>query len=325
MKPNKKNISKILFITLSNLGDIILTTPVLEKLCDDFPKAKIDVITGESGKDIFVSHPAIKNVMVRRKKMNLPDRIKEIVGLFRKKYDLVVDLKGSLVPYLIRAKAHSGFFIRKHKVVHKREEHLLRLTGICEDKFKNNRFFMPASNGEKRYASDLIGDKGSKKMVVINPGAKSHLKIWDAEKYGKLSDRLISELKCKVYITGGKEDLKIAEQVIRSCADDSIINLCGRTTIGMLVCLIREADLVITNDSAPLHVASAVNAPTIAIFGPSNDKKYGPLSDKSVVLKPKVPCRPCETALCSVGPDEGCISRIEVDEVFRAAKRLLGM
>ncbi|MDD3089741.1 MAG: glycosyltransferase family 9 protein, partial [Candidatus Omnitrophica bacterium] len=81
---------------------------------------------------------------------------------------------------------------------------------------------------------------------------------------------------------------------------------------------------VVTNDSAPLHVASAVNTPTVAIFGPTDERRYGPLSVKSRVVTPSVPCRPCGRALCSTGPDEGCISQISVNEVFRAAKELLG-
>ena len=85
-----------------------------------------------------------------------------------------------------------------------------------------------------------------------------------------------------------------------------------------------HCDLVLTNDSAPLHVASAANTPTIAVFGPFDERRYGPLAEGSVVIKPDIPCRPCDKAHCAMGFDKGCISRIEVDEVFQAARRMLG-
>jgi len=105
--------------------------------------------------------------------------------------------------------------------------------------------------------------------------------------------------------------------------NEKALNLCGKTTIGELACLMDRCDLVITNDSAPLHIASAVNSPSLALFGPSDEKKYGPLSDKNIVVKTSPRCRPCEKALCHAGPEEGCMPEIEVEEVFNAARRLL--
>jgi ADP-heptose:LPS heptosyltransferase len=134
---------------------------------------------------------------------------------------------------------------------------------------------------------------------------------------------LAEELDCLVLICGNEDDRDVVKQVV-SFAEKEHVDLCCKTSIGVLSELMRRSDIVITNDSAPLHMASAVNAPTIAIFGPSDESKYGPLSEKSRVLKPDIPCRPCGKALCAIGPDEGCIGRVNVDEVFEAAKELLG-
>lgn len=331
MAINRSDIHKILFITLSNLGDIILTTPVLEKLHDEFPEAEIDVITGPSGKEIFARHPAVGRVEEHKKHQSLADRARQALELRNRKYDIVVDLKRSLIPYVIGArygsslvplglKAHSRWIdVRK---IHKREEHLLMLRGLVAEPFRDNRFFMPISKEERNFADKMMGAEWLR-TIVINPGAKSHLKRWDAEKYAKLADRVITELKCRVFLTGNDDDRDIVKKVL-SRVTTPVLDMCSKTSIGALAEMMKRSDLVITNDSAPLHIASAVNVPTVAIFGPSDDAKYGPLALKSKVVKPDVPCRPCGEALCSIGPDEGCISRVSVEEVFEAVRALLG-
>ena len=90
-----------------------------------------------------------------------------------------------------------------------------------------------------------------------------------------------------------------------------------------LIGIIKLLPLYVTLDSAPLHIALSLNKKVIAIFGPTDEKKYGPLAEKRKVIKPEKTCRPCEKALCAIGPDEGCIIEVTVDAVFEAAKELL--
>ncbi len=331
MAINKSDIHKILFITLSNLGDIILTTPVLEKLHDEFPEAIIDVITGPAGKEIFMRHPAVERVEEHKKSQSLTGRASQALELRRRKYDIVVDLKRSLIPYLAGAKYGSSLMSimfrgqrteDRGQKIHKREEHLLKLRGLVAEPFLNNRFFMPISNEERKFADELMGSEWIR-TVVINPGAKSHLKRWAAEKYANLADKILTELKCRVFLSGNDDDSKVVKKVL-SHVTTPVLDICSRTSIGALAEVMKRADLVITNDSAPLHIASAVNVPTVAIFGPSDETKYGPLASASKIVKPLVACRPCGKALCSEGPVEGCISDVSVEEVFDAARALLG-
>ncbi|MDD4012615.1 MAG: glycosyltransferase family 9 protein [Candidatus Omnitrophica bacterium] len=320
---NKTNIHKILLITLSNLGDIILTTPVLEKLYDEFPGAEITVITGPAGMDIFTQHPAVKDVRTHIKKASITARVRQAMEIRREKFDIVVDLKNSLIPYFSGAKISSRMsFGHWGAVRHKRDEHLEKLSTLMERPFRNSRFFMPSGAEDRKFVSAVLGEEWVR-CVLLNPGAKSHLKRWDAKKFARLADMIVGELACRVLIVGTDSDRSVVDEV-KGQMTTSFIDLCGRTTIGALAELMRRSDLVVTNDSAPLHVASAVNTPTVAIFGPTDERRYGPLSVKSRVVKPSVPCRPCGRALCSTGPDEGCISQISVNEVFRAAKELLG-
>ena len=334
MMIDKEKVRSILFITLSNLGDIILTVPVLEELRRAFPGAYIDVITGAPGKDVFISCPAVREVTVPEKSRSLGKRIQQIIGLRRRRYDLAVDLKNSLIPYLIGAKFHSQLSIslmngrcfpgsiRRSPVRHKKEEHLSKLRSLGIAPFSDAGFFIPVTDEEKKQVSEMMVSGKGKRTVILNPGAKSHLKRWDAAKYAGLADRLISELGCRVFVTGNEDDREVVRQVI-SRMESPVTDLCCRTSTGALSELMRRVDLVITNDSAPLHMASAVEVPTIAVFGPSDERKYGPLAEKSIVVKPRISCRPCGRARCAIGRVNGCISEVEIDEVFQAAGELL--
>lgn len=322
MKIDKNKIKSILFITLSNLGDVILTTPVLEKLCDEFPGASIDVVTSPVGREIFSFHPRTKDIIVYEKHGSLKKRLEHFFKLRRKKYDLVVDLKNTLVPYLLGARFKTRLSFTK-RGRHKMEEHLTKLSSLGIDAFSNNKFFAPITNLDRNLADQLQSSLGEgAKMVVISPGAKSHLKRWDATKFALLADRLAEELGCRALVCGNEDDRQTVDRMMALIKKDAR-NLCCKTSVGALSEIMKRSALVITNDSAPLHMASATDAPTVAIFGPSDEVKYGPLAEKRKIVKPDVPCRPCGKALCAIGPDKGCIDKITVEQVFDAAKELL--
>jgi heptosyltransferase I len=323
----KENVRSILFITLSNLGDIILTTPVLDSLCRNFPGVFVDVVTGAPGEQIFRAHPAVRDITVRGKRLGMKARLEEISVWRKKRYDLVVDLKNSLVPYLTGAKMHTVLSFREPSAAHKKDIHLSKLSSAGIKDTALARFFVPVTSEEKEFVSGVLAGSldpaaPRAKTIMINPGAKSHLKRWPDRKYAALADRLISELGCAVIITGNEDDREVVNNTVKKMVHRAV-DLCGKTSLGALFELARRADLVITNDSAPLHVASAASTPTIALFGPSDEKKYGPLAPGSAVIKPKVHCRPCGKALCARGPNEGCLPSIEVEEVFETAKRSL--
>lgn len=313
------NIKKILLISLSNLGDIILSTPVLTRLHKEFTGAKIDIIAGAPAEDVFKGHPAVNKMILRYRRPGFLERVQQISALRKEKYDLVVDLKNSMLPFILGARSRSSFAAGQG-VQHKKMEHLSKIRNIVSGDLDGSGFYLPEDpDGLSRI--DGV-DAGGPKRVVVNPGAKSHLKRWPARNFAELSDRIIKDTGARVFITGASEDKRTVSEMI-DLMEEKPVDLCSRTSLGVLAALMRRSHLVVTNDSAPLHVASAVNAPTIAIFGPTDEKKYGPLSDRHKVFTPGVKCRPCEKALCAEGPDPGCIPRVGVDEVFTEAKKML--
>jgi ADP-heptose:LPS heptosyltransferase len=311
-------------ISLSNLGDIILTTPVFQALSAAFPEAEIDVVTGPAGSAIFRGHPSLRDIILTNRHRSLPGRMALVKELRKKRYDMAVDLKNTLMPFVVGARYKStGFLLKRDRkrVLHKKDEHLLKLHSWGIDEIGGD-FYIPVTKEDIKTAEVLLAGSAGK-IAVVCPGAKSHLKRWGYKDFAGLCDRLAGELECSILIAGNADDRDTVDRFL-SFVKVPVKDICGKTTIGTLAEIMRRASLVVTNDSAPLHVASAVNAPTLAIFGPSDERKYGPLSRLSKVVKPNVSCRPCERALCSTGPAEGCIINITVDEVFGAAKELLG-
>lgn len=330
MKIDKGKVKKILLISLSNLGDVILTTPVFQKLREEFPDAAVDVVIGPAGKELFEGCPSVRDIIVSEKHRSLTGRRRYMAMLRGKRYDMAVDLKNTLVPLFLGTQCRSRIFFlsklnfpREKKPLHKKDEHLLKLRDMEIDT-GGAGFLVPVKDKDKTAVDKILGGAAGSRLVVINPGAKSHLKRWSVRKYAELSDRLVSELGCSVFIIGNEDDRDVI-RTFTAAISQPVKDLCCRTSVGELMELMSRVSLVITNDSAPLHMASAVNAPTVAIFGPSDEQKYGPLSGKNKVVKPDVPCRPCRKALCATGPDEGCLAMVEVDEVFTAAKKLLEM
>jgi lipopolysaccharide heptosyltransferase II len=322
-----KNVKKILFVSLSNLGDIILTTPVFETLSENFPESRIDVIVGSSGKSIFSAHPGCGRIITRKRRQTMGERIEELISIRKEKYDIIVDLKNSFLPFLGGARRGLPSIRDRLRRGHMVDVHLGAIKSLDIAPDAPPRFYVPVSLEEKEFVSGIMEDEGitegsSVKIVTINPGAKSHIKRWSIERYAKITDLLGKELGCRIFIVGGEEDRETAREIL-AISSSSALNLTGKTSIGSLYEIIRRSDLVITNDSGPMHLASAAGTPTIAIFGPSNEKKYGPLAPGSVVLTPEMDCRPCEKALCSEEFSDGCISRVSSSRVFREAKKIL--
>ncbi|MFA6637204.1 MAG: glycosyltransferase family 9 protein [Candidatus Omnitrophota bacterium] len=324
-----ENVRKILLVSLSNLGDIILTTPVFVMLSENFPGSRIDVIAGPPGKSIFSAHPRSGRIIVRKRRQTIRERVEELIGIRKEKYDIIVDLKNSFLPFIGGARRGLPSISGRFRTGHMADVHLRAIKNLDIDVSAPPRFFIPVSLEEKEFVSGIMKGKNvaegsTGKIVTINPGAKSHIKRWSIEQYAGITDLLEKELGCRVFIVGGEEDREIAGGILAISRGSSARDLTGKTSIGALYEMISRSDLVITNDSGPMHLASAAGTPTIALFGPSNEKKYGPLAPGSVVLAPEVDCRPCEKALCPKGFGDGCISRVSISRVFNEAKRMLG-
>jgi heptosyltransferase-2 len=319
-------VNKILFITLSNIGDALLSLPVLDQLRANFPAAQITVLSGERPREIFEANPAVHKFILFDKKNTAGKNIKLFNGLRREKFDLIVDLRNSFLGAVLPARYKTSAFLKiPAQLKHMKDRHLYRIKDIARDKvFPVPPKSLYCAPGDNERIGKLLEENNIGKddrIVVLSPGSRSHTKRWPKERFAELAKKLRAEFPVKMILIGDQEDVENNKYIVKD-AGFPILDLSGKTTLRELACLLKKASLLITNDSANLHMASYLDIPVIAIFGITDDEKYGPWSENSYVVKREIPCRPCQKAQCKFGTLE-CLSLVKAEDVFRAAKVIL--
>ncbi|MBM3249390.1 MAG: lipopolysaccharide heptosyltransferase II [Candidatus Omnitrophica bacterium] len=318
-------IKKILFITLSNIGDVILTLPVLDALRADFPQAQVTVMSGPRPKELFEDNPFISRLIVYDKHAGLGEKIRLFNELKREGFDLVVDLRNSFFGAFLPAKVRTPPFLRPPQALrHMKHRHLfkiqclgLRTRGLPQRSIS----IRPKDQEGISQALKAGGISPKDKLVVVSPGARSSTKRWSAEKFTQLIERLGAECGVKVVLAGDKEDVPVCS-AIRRQAKNPVLDLCAKTSIAELAALLSSAACVVTNDSAVLHLASYLDAPVVAVFGPTDEAKYGPWSRIGFVVKKDIACRPCMQAQCRYQTLE-CLEKVKVEEVLGRVRQAL--
>jgi heptosyltransferase-2 len=314
---------KIIFITLSNIGDCILTLPVLDALREKYCDLQISCLVSNRPKEIFVNNPAINKVLIFDKHLKISDKIKLFLSLSRENFDLVVDLRNSLFgAFLPARKRSSPFRVIPAGIKHAKSRHLF-WAGFS-DGFVGNRQYrsLIITPQDSQYIEAVLNKNNlanSNKLIVVAPGARSQVKCWDKQSFSRLCNQLVNE-GCDVVLVGDKGDQSVCSYIKQ--ASSAVFDFCARTSIGQLAALLKKARLLVTNDSAVMHLASYLNVPIVAIFGPTNEARYGPWSDKSIVIKKDIFCRPCQKAQCRFGT-LACLSCIKPNDVFGQIKSLL--
>ncbi|MFH1406870.1 MAG: glycosyltransferase family 9 protein [Candidatus Omnitrophota bacterium] len=309
---------KILVITLSNIGDAILTTPVVQALRKNFPDAAIDILAGPRAAEVFKGDPRVHKTIVYDKHQSLAEKIKLIKRLRENHYHTAIDLRNTLIPLLIGVKHRTPLFFRKPRgVFYKKDAHLFRLKQAGVD-IAGAELDIWISAQDQLYIDSLLADTG-KNFIAVAPGARSDTKRWSEEKFTSLCEKF-TRLNIPLALTGDGADEKIAQFIVERINSAKILNLCGRTTLAQLAALLKRSKVLISNDSAVMHIAAAVKTPVVAIFGPTNPGKYAPRGEKDIIIRKDIPCSPCERAQCQ--RTHQCLEKIGVEEVYNAAKKI---
>jgi ADP-heptose:LPS heptosyltransferase len=155
--------------------------------------------------------------------------------------------------------------------------------------------------------------KDGSRLVVINPVARWKTKLWDEEKFARLADRLITERRAVVIFTGSPDDRAITERILGMMRENAL-NWAGETTLRELAALASLADLFITTDTGPMHLAAAAGARVVALFGPTAPWRTGPYGPGHVVVRNGRACSPCFRRTCDDGVR--CMEEMTVEEVM---------
>ncbi|MCC6759233.1 MAG: glycosyltransferase family 9 protein [Candidatus Omnitrophica bacterium] len=280
---DKKHINKILVVSLSNIGDVILTFPVLDVLKRDFPDVRLDLFVGPKGEPLVKDNPAFGKIYVYHKNEPVLSILKGIKELADEQYDLVVDLRNSAIPFLIFAKKKTPPMLVRPQGLHMRQQHLNRL-GLV------HRFNTEASEKVSLRLAPVAVPDG--KYVVIAPGSRAENKRWPEQGFAKVAEHLAQQYGLKIVLVGDDNDIAIAGKISKLMSV-SILDLTGKLSLPQVGYLMSRSSLAVVNDSAPLHLASYLNIPVAAFFGPTDPGKYGPWSEKKIVIQNTSHCPAC--------------------------------
>ncbi|MFZ5801107.1 MAG: lipopolysaccharide heptosyltransferase II [Candidatus Omnitrophota bacterium] len=308
---------KILFITLSNIGDVILTLPAMDILRRDFPEAQFTVLCSEKAADIFRNDPQVE-LLVFDKRASIKDYIRLTLALRKECFDWIFDFRNTAFPWLLRSQRHTSAFIKIPKdIVHKKGQHLFRLRSIYPfaGEAAANSIFIEEK--DRQFIADKLGVLEGRKLVVISAGAANEWKCWTEEGFAVVADWLIEEYAVAAVLVGDEKDRESSGRISEKMRNRPL-NLSAETSLKQLAVLLSKADLVISNDSAVMHLASYLNVPVVALFGPSNEKRYGPWSRKRFVVRSNVSCAPCEKSGCDQEHD--CMRSIPPLQVIKVLK-----
>jgi heptosyltransferase-2 len=297
---------KFLVIQTAFTGDVVLATALVEKLHKFFPGAQINFLVRKGNEGLLSNHPFLHEVLVWNKKENKNKNLFHLLVKIRKnKYDKVINLQRFTATGLLTAfsgaKEKIGFdknpfsFLFTKKVKHEltagRHE-VERNNDLIKD-FTDDTFNKPRLYPSEKNCTE-IEKYTTQPYVCIMPASDWFTKQYPFEKWIDLINNFPSEY--NIYLLGGKEDISLCEKIKEQCLDKKLEVLAGKLNFLSSAALMKNAGMNYTNDSAPLHFASAIDAPVTAIFC-STVPSFGfyPLSSKSFIVETKaqLSCKPC--------------------------------
>jgi lipopolysaccharide heptosyltransferase I len=339
---------RILIVKLSAIGDVVQSLPALEAIKRTFPESAVDWVVEEAAAGILEGHPLIDRLLVSRRRswvrmLRSPSRFREAAGairgflreLRREPYDIAIDLQGLLksgiVIGLARARRKIGFdrarelswlFLNERLPAYDVERHALeRYLDVARYLGAKDPAAVCALPIERELAAmrERLGREiaPGKRVVVINPIARWETKLWREDRFALLADRLSSERNAAVIFTGGAPD-RAATERIRRMMKQPALDWTGETSLKELAALARLADLFITTDTGPMHLAAAAGGRVVALFGPTAPWRTGPYGEGHVVLRKDTDCSPCFRRSCDRGMR--CMTGITVDEVMKSVR-----
>ncbi len=311
----KSEIKNVLVILLSNIGDVIVTFPVLDVLRGECPQAKLSVVVGPKGRALFEGNHSIHRVFIFDKHQSVPKTLDLLKKLRREQYDLVIDLRNTAFPFFMRTRRRTSPFMRNSNTMHMRLRHLQRLQSVLEfNKSDYPKVSLHIPEKDKEYVRGLIKDEiKDSQYIVICPSAADRRKRWSEEGFAELCDRLVAAFPMKVVLVGEGEGQGVVDRIVEKMKQPAV-KLNGRTTLLQLAELLRLSSLAIVNDSGPMHLASYLDVPVMTLFGPTDPTTAAPWGKVNYFIKKDTLCAACRRPGLNL-PHE-CMKAITAEEVF---------
>jgi heptosyltransferase-2 len=337
---SEQYIKNILFIRIDRIGDLVLSTPALKAIKKAYQHAKLVVLSSPSNCSLLFNNPYIDQIIVYDRRNKLKDRIKIVRQLREYNFDLAIDpyadyeLETALIALLSGAKKRVGyasygrevfFNIQAPKI--KDNQYLVDLTldilkplGIMSAN-KSPELFL--SENEKKWARNWLTKRGigGKTLVGIHPGGNYETQRWLPERFAEVAKHLIRNGYSDVLIFGAPGDKGLVNQIC-SIVEAEVPTYIG-SDIRQFASLVCSCKILICNNSGPLHIAVALNIPTISMMGPTNKDRWMPIGDIHKVLRiDNLPCIGCNLGHCKIKTHD-CMRLITSSMVIEAVKNIL--
>jgi ADP-heptose:LPS heptosyltransferase len=308
----------ILVVSMSNIGDVVLTCPVIDILRCDFPRARIDVVTGPKAVSLFKDNPHFR-VIEFDKYSGFKEQCAWFSGLRAARYDCVVDLRHTMLPVLLWPRYATPVLFDRSFKGHKKEVHLNHLRRVYDFEAPSmERYAVLTTKDDETFFNELVapGLQGQK-FVVIAPGAADSAKRWHPDGFARVADHLAGT--CKVVFVGDAQDVQIVDQIQGSMKTSSI-SLAGKADLRQLAYILKKCSWALAHDSGVMHLASYLNVPLVVLWGPTNLTSYAPWDERSVVVRRNGQCVRCQQPKSEA--IHNCMSFIETDDVIDAIRKI---
>jgi heptosyltransferase-3 len=337
---------KFLVVRTDRIGDVILSTPVLEIIKSEFPESRLCVMLSSYTVDVIKSNPYVDDVIIddhEHKGGGLGEVLRLVRETRKRRFDVAVVLhptfRLALILFLagVRYRIGTGFrfyqmlFNRKvyrHRKVNLRHEaeynlDLLLPLGIVPRKVCPRAFLSPK---EEQFASRIFHELNiapDDTVVSIHPGSGDSSLNLPPGKFAQVADGLIQKLGAKIIFTGTARERALIDSIKRGMEGEAF-DLSGRTDLRQLAAILKGCDAVVSNSTGPMHLAVAVGTPTVAVFCPifaAGPIRWGPYGEGHEVVLPPVPvCLKCKPREC---PHYNCMEKIGVDQIVSKVRVVL--
>jgi lipopolysaccharide heptosyltransferase I len=338
----------ICIFRLSSIGDVIHTIPVVDLLKKRYPAATITWVAEKAMSPLLKNHPNIDQLLLVdtrgwRKHPFTPGVWKEILGFLRylrdQSFDVALDFQGLFKSAVLarisgaprrvgmsetdRKERWSSFLLNefcaqtadKKHIIEKNLALLEELDIHSENEPWN--FHITPDPEAVYYVENELQKLELDRFVLINPGAGWITKQWEPDKFAILIDGIYNSLNIPALISWGPGEKQLADKIARKCISPAFASF--STNLSELIALSTHARLMVSGDSGPLHLASALGIPVVGLYGPTDPDRNGPWNPQDSTCTVHYECSPCWQRTCPIGIQ--CMKKIEVDPVLDSVKR----
>jgi lipopolysaccharide heptosyltransferase II len=333
MMPNKK----ILFFKPGAIGDLLQTLPSLGALRRAFPEAQVTVVVSP-GQELLIQETPIADHILVFDKTRLKKSFSEFIAfgmkLRREQYNVFIDMQPSLRSMILRwlSGTRRTLVYRKQKKIRAGEprlhavENFMRTLAPLAIREPIDHIELPVRREAAASIEQFLvrhGISQAQPIIALNcsVGAARPSRNWFPERFSQLADMLIREIGAVVILIGGREDRELVETV-QSGMKERAVSAAGALSLAETAALLAQCRCLVSSDTGPLHLATAVQTPVVGLYGSTDPRRTGPVGIKHRVLQKKLPCVPCEKKKCPLSTRD-CMTAITTEEVLSTIKDII--